>query len=50
VGQHLRAEAGKPDRDEQDTSALAEPDDAIGEQERDVDESEGWPLPVRSRY
>jgi len=36
LGQHPRAEAGKPDRDEQDTSALTEPDDAIGEQGRRV--------------
>lgn len=47
-GQHPHAEAGKREGDEQDTSALAEPDDAIGEQERDIDESEARAWVVRS--
>jgi len=44
VDQQLHTERGQPDRDEQDASALAETEDAVGQQQRNVEKSDdGYP-------
>lgn len=46
MDQQLHTERGQPDRDEQDASALAETDDAVGQQQRNVEKSDdGYPQP-----